>query len=177
MRKEELYAKEIMAALVDRKYLKLQKGESPDWFCVECDYGLEVVIAENQKQIKLSKSLKKVKMSKGETENLVELGTKTDYGFISHVIFQPDLKYYDLLVKVIKEKNKKLNEMYNKYLTNDLFIFASDPLMGDDDILGLIPKIIQENSFNFDNLILYTGNGTLTIFNVTTLEISKYPQK
>lgn len=166
-------AKFILSNFVSSKYSTMIESESPDWIDPERNYGLEVVIATKEKLIKLQKSLNKKVMSKGEIENLEELGVITSEGFLSHTIINPDSDYFEVIRNVIQLKNSKLKHMYNKFDTNDLFVFAYDPLIDCEDIKMMIPKILAEDiSFDHimvcvdDCLLMYDVNNQELIFEV-----------
>lgn len=164
---EEYIAKEILEKFVNSCFSNLTKGESPDWFSDEHSYGLEIVRVEKQEQIKLSKSLKKKQMSKGELENLQKQGRKTPYGFISHTIFEPDDKYFEVFKDIVLNKNDKLLTSYKKYKINDLFVFAFDPLIDLGYIKEMVAKFLEENTVEFNHLMVLIDN-VLIIFETST---------
>ena len=92
-------------------------------------------------------------MSKGEIENLKELGVKTSEGFLSHTVINPDNDYFEIIRNMIHWKNFKLKHMYHKFKTNDLFVFAYDPLIDCEDIKMMIPMIIAED-ISFDHIMV-----------------------
>lgn len=139
----ELMAKIILIVYENKNFSSLRKSESPDWIDEENGIGLEVALATNRRIQQVARINSKDNQSEREDAIVSKLGSFVTMGnkkvIMSHTLFGNTIEaaFYD----TIFDKISKLNKKYQRFESNLLFMFVSDPLTDIDVVLRLIESL------------------------------------
>lgn len=167
----ERYALNSLINHYDSNLSILEKSESPDYKSDKLDLGIEVVKAiNNGEQTSLSNEIldkdipskdklkefkKKFKKDKGQQVKLL----KDEYGN-ECIMFSDTTGLYDfnliidLIVKAINKKTYMLNNGYDKFKNNWLYIYSQSACLNKYDIESLMKKLNLSSPIFFDKIFI-----------------------
>lgn len=187
----ETYAMLTLYYCYDTSWTAFEKGESPDFYNIELNMGIEVVRAISRTKAVVdrianeffgkgldiatlnSNVQKKHPNFKGNIREVK--GIKLISSSFSYTNFSDHI---DLVNECIIEKTKKLNKNYTLYKNNFLYIFARVPFMQHDIeyIIAIIKKEINIYEYKFDTYFINCINQLIIIsypeYHVQIIDIS-----
>lgn len=166
----ETAAKLILEFFYPKRFVDLSvDGERPD--LRNGSIGVEVTCAEGQIDHEIS-SLHSRNYTYGDEKQrekaarqIKKLGGVIQDGFLLHPTRNRDFK---LIYSSVNEKTRKLNDNYQLFNENDLFIYSEDFIL-DEELSDILKSIVNEMSgFGriFDFVFLCSKVGDLCEFNI-----------
>ena len=167
----ETFAKLILERFCPNTFFSLSvDGDKPDLRNVSSGVGIEVTSSESKESREIDSLYAQqyihgsCEQKKKALKRIEELGGKVKEHFLMHPTMNRSLeRIYD----VVEDKTKKLNNNYEIFNENDLFIFDSI-LIVDQELLEILNHITESSvgDVSFEKVFLCCLGGDLYEFNI-----------
>lgn len=168
----ETFAKLILEKFRPKEFHNLSvDGEKPDLRNTSIGVGIEVTSSESKESRELDRlyaqqyTYGNSEQRKKALKRIEKLGGKVKEYFLMHPTINRDL---EKIYAVIRNKTEKLNNNYEIFSENDLFIFDSILIL-DQELPEILKHIVKSSTGNisFNKVFIYCFGGDLYEFNIS----------